>query len=115
SKGFPHRPSMTFLGLFAHSFGRLYNLPVPFWLYAYGASAALALSFVVVAYFVSAPAAARAPRTRELTLPPWRWLRRSLRAISVAGLVLCIATGLFGAANAYINFNVTPFWLVFVL
>ena len=54
---------MTFLGLFAHSFGRLYNLPVPFWLYVYGASAALALSFVVVAYFVSVPAAARAPRT----------------------------------------------------
>ena len=37
----------------AHSFGRLYNLPVPFWMYAYGAAAALLLSFLVVGYFVA--------------------------------------------------------------
>ena len=46
------------IGLFApnlawaHGFGRLYNLPVPLWLYLYGAAAALALSFVVAALLV---------------------------------------------------------------
>ena len=32
----------------AHSFGRTYNLPVPFWLYGFGAAAALVLSFLIV-------------------------------------------------------------------
>ena len=33
----------------AHSFGTVYNLPVPFWMYAYGATAALIVSFAIVA------------------------------------------------------------------
>src|SRR5258708_21420786 len=33
----------------AHAFGALYNLPVPFTLYAYGATLALAVSFVLLA------------------------------------------------------------------
>src|ERR1700730_5402478 len=41
----------------AHSFVTVYNLPVPFWMYAYGATAALVVSFVLVAYFAGAPAA----------------------------------------------------------
>jgi len=43
----------------AHSFGNIYTLPIPFWMYAFSASAALVLSFVVVGYFVSAQSAAR--------------------------------------------------------
>jgi hypothetical protein len=34
----------------AHGLGRPYNLPVPFWLYAWGAAAALLVSFVVAGY-----------------------------------------------------------------
>src|ERR1700741_1640186 len=33
----------------AHAFGALYNLPVPFSLYAYGAALALGVSFVLLA------------------------------------------------------------------
>ena len=36
----------------AHAFGQTYVLPLPFWMYAFAASAALALSFVIVGYFV---------------------------------------------------------------
>lgn len=35
----------------AHAFGQLYNLPVPFWLYLYGAAAALIVSFLLIGYF----------------------------------------------------------------
>ena len=50
----------------AHGFGRLYNLPVPFWLYAWGATAALLVSFLLVLYFVARPVGASAVTARAL-------------------------------------------------
>lgn len=104
----------------AHSFGRLYTLPVPVWMYLYGAAAALLLSFLVIGYFVGTPQAAqRNYATRPL--PPWcerlfaPGVVMALQGLSVALLLLCIATGLFGTRNSYANFNMTWFWVVFVL
>ncbi len=101
----------------AHSFGRLYNLPVPFWMYAYGAAAALALSFLLVAWFAST-----APKPGADTGAPARWHNfppkhalTALQALSLAGLVLCMLTGFFGNRNPYVNFSMTFFWIVFVL
>ena len=37
----------------AHAFGQLYNLPVPFWMYLYGTSAAIVLSFLIIGLFVT--------------------------------------------------------------
>lgn len=104
----------------AHSFGRMYNLPVPFWLYVYGAAAALALSFLLVAWFVTAGRMA-AGATRDVEGAPWlRTLRRlhamaALKALSLGGLLLCVLTGFLGSANPYLNFSMTFFWIVFVL
>jgi hypothetical protein len=102
----------------AHGFGRLYNLPVPFWLYAWAASAALLLSFLLAAYFATAPAA-RAGGSRDLgELALGRWLHRArptLDALSLGLLLLCIASGLFGNRDPYRNFSMTFFWVVFVL
>ena len=102
----------------AHGFGRLYNLPVPFWLYAWAASAALLLSFLLAAYFATAPAA-RAGGSRDLgELALGRWLHRArptLAALSLGLLLLCIASGLFGNRAPYRNFSMTFFWVVFVL
>ena len=100
----------------AHSFGVIYTLPVPFWLYAWSASAALIVSFVIVGVFATRSADSPAGpvetgRIRELP----RWLLLPLRAGSLGALWLCIATGLFGTANPYGNFNMTFFWIVFVL
>jgi hypothetical protein len=36
----------------AHGFGQRYDLPVPLWLYLYGAAGAVLLSFVVFGLFV---------------------------------------------------------------
>jgi len=105
----------------AHSFGKLYNLPVPFWMYLYGAAAALAVSFLVVAYFVTEQTAVQNQRTLEIDDAVWvRALRRlrllpALKLFSVCGLLLCLATGFFGTKNSYANFNMTFFWVVFVL
>jgi hypothetical protein len=96
----------------AHGFGRLYNLPVPFWLYAWGASSALALSFVVIAFVATTAKAAPLPRRSDESLPQ---LKPIGSAVSVGLLLLCIATGLFGNRDPYRNFSMTFFWVVFAL
>lgn len=106
----------------AHSFGSVYKLPVPVWLYLYAAAAALLLSFLVLGYFVSA-AGGPARKNARLEIgasAPLRLLRglrivSALRVLGVLLLLLCIATGLFGTRNAYGNFNMTFFWVVFAL
>lgn len=111
------------LGIFAlpssaHSFGTLYTLPVPFWLYAWGSAAALLLSFLLVAWFASdqraAENASQPVREKKLfVISPIAIL--VLRILSLFALLLCIATGLWGTANAFLNFNMTFFWILFVL
>lgn len=102
----------------AHSFGRSYNLPVPLWLYAWAAMAALLLSFLLLGWFLTTGHSASPSAGRAL---PKRWLHRlklclpTLRVISLLLLLLSIATGLFGSGDAYRNFNMTWFWIVFVL
>jgi hypothetical protein len=102
----------------AHSMGVVYNLPIPFWMYAFAASAALVLSFLIVGYFVTAQGAARNFRTIDLDLPRGAaagTLLRVLRGLSVFTLLLTILSGLFGPANPFANFSMTFFWVIFVL
>ncbi|MAA74759.1 MAG: hypothetical protein CMN28_08640 [Salinisphaeraceae bacterium] len=103
----------------AHGFGALYNLPVPFWLYGWSASATLIVSFVVAGVFLSG----RPPRAeaagRDISHTVWvRGLRRLLpllRLMSVFLLLLCIATGFFGHRDPLRNFSLTFFWIIFLL
>src|SRR3989442_12116389 len=94
----------------AHTFGQLYNLPVPFWLYGFGAAAALVLSFGIVGVFVAASPSAAPEGSRDIGQMRWvRALRRArfvpaLQALSVFGLLLCILTGFFGTGDPYRNF-----------
>lgn len=105
----------------AHSFGVVYTLPVPFWLYAWGATAALIASFLVVGYFVSSPQIYQPPWSRDISDSRLVAIAHRLRlmplakAFSVAALALCIATGLWGSQRPYANVNMTFFWIVFVL
>src|SRR4029453_10168637 len=106
----------------AHSFGTVYNLPVPFWMYAYGASATLIVSFVIVAYFAAAPRQVTAARPSVAASAARRIKGRlspavvtTLRCLSAGLLLLCIASGLIGTPNTYVNFNMTFFWIVFAL
>jgi hypothetical protein len=103
-----------------HSFGTVYNLPVPFWMYAYGATAALIVSFVIVAYFATVPTAGAGAlrHGRQEDEPTVRltagWVR-ALRAASVLALMLTIVAGFVGTRNPYANINMTLFWVIFVL
>jgi hypothetical protein len=101
----------------AHGFGRLYNLPVPLWLYAWGGASALVLSFLLVGYFAASPSSATPVATRELpgAAGVLRRLKPLLQLLSVLLLLLCMATALFGYRDPYRNFSMTFFWVVFLL
>ena len=100
----------------AHAFGVLYTLPVPVWMYLYGAASALALSFLMIGYFVATPAEAdRTFRTSSWRIPHAPRLLGGLRALSVALLLLSIVSGFIGSNNSYSNFNMTFFWIVMLL
>ena len=98
----------------AHAFGILYNLPVPFWLYLYGAAAALLVSFLIIGYFIN-------KKDHEIDYPikPLFSLSNNfqpfLKAISVFLFLLTILTGLFGDDSSFSNFNMTFFWVLFLL
>lgn len=106
---------------FAHAFGKLYNLPVPFWMYSFGGGAAVIVSFLIIGYFMN-------KKNKQVFYPTvdlsksilTKFLFRklfinSLRVISVFLFLLTIATGLFGEDNPYSNFSMTFFWIIFVL
>ena len=85
----------------AHSFAPPYTLPVPFSLYAFGAAAALVLSFVMVGVFASAPAIGRVPLATDEAaggVPRGGWLLRLGRLLA---LVLLVFHGLLSFSKQY--------------
>jgi len=105
----------------AHFFTQPYTLPVPFAMYAFGATAALLLSFVIVGVFATVPVRSLSPGGREAVAPAATvrarvgWGLRIGRVLGVFLLALCIVTGLVGVQNPFANFSMTFFWIVFVL
>ena len=102
----------------AHMMGITYNLPIPFWMYAFAASAALALSFLIVAFFLTVGVTTRPFQSGHLgglNEGVSGGLLRGGRALGVFALLLTVAAGLAGPANPFANFSTTFFWIVFVL
>ncbi len=99
----------------AHGFGRLYTLPVPLWLYGWGAAATLIASFVIAALFFSSSVSAQTTGSRPLKLGLLRRGIPALRLIAVLILLLCVATGFLGHRDPLRNFSLTFFWIIFVL
>jgi hypothetical protein len=108
-------------GAVACVFGAVYNLPIPFGMYASGATAALVASFAIVGFVLKAQPVgpsliAVGPGDEEafvVTLP--RWVVDNLAWLAMLGLTLTIATGVFGTPNRLANFGMTFFWIVFAL
>jgi hypothetical protein len=103
----------------AHGFEGRVDLPVPLWLYLYGAGAAVLLSFVVVGLFVGKEHAPhRYPRFDLLKVRPLRAVFTArlflfvVRLISVALFLLVLLAGLFGNRSPGYNFAPTFVWIV---
>jgi hypothetical protein len=104
----------------AHGLGAVKDLPVPMWLFYYGAGAVLIASFVALGSLWRKPVLERHAPGRPV--PPWLQrlllgpeLRFVAGAISVALLVLVFATALFGEESAATNLAPTFVYVLFWL
>lgn len=106
---------------FAHAFGTLYNLPVPFWLYLYGGAATIIISFFIIGFFLqdTKPIMNRKPQDLTKTFYgklicsfPLRYL---LKGVSLFLFFLTIVSGFIGTDIAIFNFNMNFFWIFFML
>jgi len=102
----------------AHGFGQRYDLPVPLWLYFYGAAGAVVLSFVVFGLFVGERRATRGyPRLNLLRFRPFRATLASsafvsgMRVASVALFALVVLAGLIGNQTPVLNLAPTAVWV----
>ncbi len=106
---------------FSHSFGEPYKLPMPYWMYIYGAMAALVLSFVVLAYFYRANDKPGDIKTIGIAYPGVQTLQQKLHVSSCLKVLLLfffllsVVTGFVGNRDSYRNFNMTFFWVTFAL
>ena len=106
---------------FAHAFGTQYTLPIPFTLYFYGAAGALIISFVVIGFFIRQTKKSLLFPTKDITkafvgkILTKPWFLRVGQALSVFLFLLTIITGLIGVNDFAFNFNMTFFWIIFLL
>jgi hypothetical protein len=102
----------------AHGFAQRYDLPVPLNLYLAGAAATVALSFLVVAFFMRGERRVSGyPAFNLLTTLPGRLIAHPLiiqllRIVSVAFLLLIIFAGYFGDENPFKNIAPTAVWVI---
>ena len=108
--------------VFAHGFGPTYDIPIPLWLYLYGAAAAVVLAFVPLALFSGKELdpAHQYPRFDLLGIP---WLRRlltshlllgGLRLLSVGLFLVVVVSGLVGIQSGF-NFAPTFVWVTWLV
>ncbi len=106
---------------YAHAFGQLYNLPVPFWFYLYCGAVTIAASFIIIAYFVSSASATLKYPTYNLSkFQLFKVLTKKasfivLKIISVFLFILTVLSGYIGTNDPRFNFNMTFFWIIFML
>jgi hypothetical protein len=104
---------------FAHGIGRSYDLPLPVWLYLYGAAAAVVVSLVPISLFVDKREVPHGyPRFDHLRIGTLRALLTlrpflfGLRLLSVTLFLLVIFSGLFGEQSPSANFAPTFVWII---
>lgn len=101
------------LPAWAHAFAERYDLPAPLGYFVVGSAAAVALSFVVAAFFMSG-----SPRERPakiFVVPPGpapQAVRAVCRVFSLLMLGLVVIAGLFGSRNPEMNIAPVLVWIV---
>jgi len=101
----------------AHSWKLPYYLPIPLWLYAYAATGALIISFMILAFSSgsSSPGVEPRPQERGKGLRVPAWLLHAAQLASALFLVLLIVSGLVGTQNPFLNLSMSGFWIWFYL
>ena len=101
----------------AHGFGERYDLPVPLNYFIIGASATVALSFVVIGWFIRQGGnTSEYPRLNLWKSVYFRVLGRCFSIFagmfSVLLLILTVISGIYGTEDALNNFSPTFVWII---
>ena len=109
--------SMFVPPVFAHGFGERYDLPIPLNYFLVGASAMVALSFVVIGWFIrQGGTRSEYPRLNLWKSFAFRVIGRcfamSVGILSVFLLVLTVVSGIYGTEDALENFSPTFVWII---
>src|ERR687886_1074675 len=103
----------------AHAIGQSQDLPLPFWLYLFGASAVVAISFVKISLFVAEEhTLGQYPRLNLLAIGPLRVVLTSwpllpvLRLLSVTLFLLVVLSGFVGVQVADQNLAPIFVWII---
>jgi hypothetical protein len=101
----------------AHGFGQRYDLPIPLSFYLWGAGAAVAFSFVIFAFFLTAeravrPLPSRACATKGGAYTAGIAVAAILRAASVVLFVLVVIAGFLGDQNPIKNPAPAMIWII---
>ena len=109
-------------GVFAHGFGQRIDLPVPLYLYLFGAGAVVALSFIVLGlvsgrftlWLYEYPA-------HNLTKHVWfrtlssRWVIEPAKLLVVGFFLVALTSGIWGDQNPAFNMLPTVVWVLFAV
>src|SRR4029453_19651664 len=102
----------------AHGFGQRYDLPLPLSLYLYGPRGVIAVTFLIVGFFVRhAPAARRRPRPDLLSHGAGKIIAHpgvilSLKLLAAGLFVVTVTAGFIGDQNPYRNIAPTMVWII---
>ncbi len=102
---------------YAHSFGPRFSLPLPFWMYGFGAAGALIVSCLVLLVW-SAPVRSSNPYLQFAgAYTPESWVKptvinHAVGLFSVGLLGLTLATAVWGVAASHNNFSMTFVWVI---
>lgn len=103
---------------YAHAFGQSYTLPLPVWLYLWGGSAAVIVSFFLIALFSKSNGHKNKQSLIYFRIPNLEiinFLTIIVRAIVAFMFILVVVAGLFGSQSP--NESIVPvlFWIIFYL
>lgn len=101
----------TPLAVYAHSIDERYDLPAPLAYFIAGATAAVAVSFMIAAVFARA-APGNPPPPRPIRVPALPALRLTGRVIALVLFATTVAAGLYGTRDPVMNLAPTLVWIV---
>lgn len=105
----------------AHAFGIQYTLPIPLWMYLWGGGVVVAISFLLIGYFLKFSKKGSEKIglniSQNLLLKFFRWglVQTFFKSLSLVIFSLTILAGFMGSPEPASNFTTVFFWILFYL
>lgn len=95
---------------FAHAFGQTYTLPIPLWLFLFGAATSIVVSFVAISWFADVKSTKQQAHMRSFQVSAFT---KPAKIIGVTVFWFVIASGLMSIGS--FNLIVVSFWVLLLI